>query len=86
VLAVSKSSIAPSDFPSGESQMLVAAAQVNEPMYRITVQLPSQTVNIYGNPTRLNVGMSLDADIRQDSRTIWEWVLDPAIAVARKRI
>lgn len=84
VLAVSKSPIAPNDFPSGQSQALVAAAQANEPMYRITVQLPNQVVSTYGKPTQLNAGMSLDADIRQDRRKIWEWVLEPALAVFAK--
>lgn len=52
-------------------------------MYRITVGLPSKTVNTYGKQTQLNAGMSLDADVRQDSRKIWEWLLEPVIAVSR---
>lgn len=47
VLSVSRSPIAPQDLPAGQSQALVAAAQANEPLYRITVQLATQTINTY---------------------------------------
>lgn len=80
VVAVSSSPIAPEDLPTGQSQALLAAAQTSEPLYRITVRLPAQFINTYGRPTPLNVGMSLDADINQDTRKIWEWLLDPALA------
>lgn len=82
VLAVSRSPIAPQDLPAGQGQALVAAAQANEPMYRIAVRLPAQRVNTYGKQTPLAAGMSLDADVQQDSRRVWEWLLEPALAVA----
>lgn len=82
VEAVSRSPIAPQDLPAGQGQALLAAAQANEPMYRITVKLPSQTINTYRHQTTLSAGMSIDADVRQDARNIWEWLLEPALAVA----
>jgi membrane fusion protein len=82
VIAVSRSPIAPQDLPNGQAQALVAAAQANEPMYRVTVRLPTQSVMTYGRRTALSAGMSLDADVRQDSRRVWEWLLEPALAVA----
>lgn len=85
VVAISRSPIAPQDLPNGQAQALVAAAQANEPMYRITVRLPEQSVTTYGKPTALAAGMSLDADLRQDSRKVWEWLLEPALAVAGDR-
>lgn len=85
VLAVSRSPINPQDLPAGQAQALVAAAQVNEPMYRITVRLAAQSVTTYGKPTPLAAGMRLDADVRQDSRKVWEWLLEPALAVAGGR-
>lgn len=85
VLAVSRSPIAPQDLPAGQGQALLAAAQANEPLYRITVRLFSQTMNTYGNATALTAGMSLDAEVRQDTRKIWEWLLEPALAVAGGR-
>jgi membrane fusion protein len=85
VVAVSRSPIAPQDLPPGQAQALIAAAQSNEPMYRITVRLPGQTVRAYGEEAALVAGMSLDADVRQDSRKIWEWLLEPAFAVVGGR-
>jgi membrane fusion protein len=82
VMGVSRSPIAPQDLPNGQAQALVMAAQANEPMYRITVRLPKQSVLAYGEPTPLAAGMSLDADVQQDSRKVWEWLLEPALAVA----
>ncbi|WP_298325226.1 HlyD family efflux transporter periplasmic adaptor subunit [Asticcacaulis sp.] len=83
VVAISTSPIAPQDLPAGQSQALVAAAQANEPLYRITVKLSSQTVNTYGKQSKLNAGMGLDAHVRQDSRKIWEWLLEPVLAINR---
>lgn len=80
VIAVSQSPIAPSDLPPGQTQSIFAAVQANEPMYRITVLLPRQTVNTYGHETALTPGMSVDADVRQHSRKVWEWLLEPALA------
>lgn len=82
VVAVSRSPIAPQDLPAGQGQALVTAAQANEPLYRITVSLNAQAVNTYGRPTPLAAGMSVEADIRQEARRIWEWLLEPALAVA----
>ncbi len=84
VLAVSTSPIAPNDFPAGQSQALVAAAKANEPMYRVIVRLPGQDVATYGKKTKLNAGMSLEADIRQEAVRIWEWVFEPISAVAAR--
>jgi membrane fusion protein len=84
VTAVSNSPIATQDLPAGQSQALLLAAQSSEPMYRITVRLFSQAMNTYGKATPLSAGMSLDADVRQESRKIWEWLLEPALAVGKK--
>lgn len=82
VVAISRSPIAPQDLPNGQAQALAVAAQTSEPMYRITVQLSRQDVDAYGKPMPLAAGMSLDADIQQEKRKVWEWLLDPALAVA----
>lgn len=50
---------------------------VQEPVYRVTVRLPQQHVQAYGQAMTLQAGMMLDADIRIDRRRLIEWVLDP---------
>lgn len=83
VVAVSRSPIAAQDLPAGQAQALVAAAQANEPLYRITVRLAAQSVYAYGKEIPLAAGMSLDADVRQEARKIWEWLLEPVVSVGR---
>jgi membrane fusion protein len=80
VIAVSRSPISPQDFPIGQSQALLVGSQSNEPTYRITVKVPRQSVNTYEAQTPLVAGMSLDADVRQESRKVWEWMLEPVLA------
>ena len=85
VTAISRSPIATQDLPAGQGQALIAAAQANEPMYRITVRLSKQVVNTYGRSTALAAGMALDADVQQDRRKVWEWMLEPVLAISGSR-
>lgn len=82
VAAVSQTPIAPQDLPIGQAQALLSAAQSNEPLYRITVSLAQQAITTYGTPQRLKAGMTLEADVLQERRAVWEWVLEPVFAAA----
>lgn len=55
-----------------------------EPVYRITVGLDSQTLMAYGKPQPLQAGMLLEADILQDTRRLYEWVLEPLYSLTGK--
>lgn len=79
---VSQSPIAPQDLPIGQAQSLLTAAHSNEPLYRISVELTQQYINTYGNARELKVGMSLEADLIQERRAVWEWLLEPVLAVS----
>jgi len=48
-----------------------------EPMYRITVDIESQTIDAYGEPRLLQAGMAVQADVLQETRRLYEWVLEP---------
>jgi membrane fusion protein len=54
---------------------------VQEPMYRVTVRLPQQHVQAYGQAMALQAGMMLDADIHIDRRRLIEWVFDPLLSI-----
>lgn len=84
VRQLSSSPIAPQDLPAGQSQALLAGARTNEPLYRIEVQLDSQSINTYGNPQKLVSGMTLEADLIQDRRTIGELLFEPIFAASAK--
>ena len=66
------------DLPSG------GASGGNEPLYRVTVALTSQSVDAYGKPQDLQSGMLLEADVLHDTRRLWEWVLEPLYSVSGK--
>ncbi len=59
-------------------------ANGGEPMYRITVDLSAQTIKAYGRPQPLQAGMLLDADILQETRRLYEWVLEPLYSLSGK--
>jgi membrane fusion protein len=59
-----------------------AASQ--EPLYRISVRLASQSVLAYGQKRVLEAGMLLEADILQERRRLYEWVLEPLYSVSGK--
>jgi membrane fusion protein len=82
IASVSRTPINPQDLPSGQGSALLNAAQSNEPMYRVTVTLDSQTIRTYGQPQLLKPGMTLEADVIQERRHVWEWMLEPVLAVS----
>lgn len=80
VSGVSRTPINPQDLPSGQAKALLDAVQSNEPLYRVTVAIARQDIETYGKATPLKAGMTLQADVLEDKRAIWEWVLDPLFA------
>ena len=56
----------------------------NEPLYRVSVKLAAQTVNAYGKAQPLQAGMLLDADVLQEKRRLYEWVLEPLYSLTGK--
>lgn len=73
IVEISKTLILP-----GETALPV---QLQEPAYRVTVRLDSQSVKAYGQEFPLQAGMLLDADIWLERRKLYEWVLDPIYSV-----
>lgn len=85
VQTVSDTPTAPQDLPSGQIAAFQAAAKTSEPLYRIKVKLNDQSITAYGESISLKAGMSLEADIVQETRAIWEWLFEPILA-AHERI
>lgn len=83
IAAVSRTPINPQDLPIGQAAALLAAAQSNEPLYRIDVRLDAQTVKTYGHAQPLKPGMALEADVTQGRWAVWEWVLEPVLSASR---
>lgn len=58
--------------------------QSGESLYRIIVELDSQTINAYGKAQALQASMLLDADVLQEKRRVYEWVLEPLYSLTGK--
>jgi membrane fusion protein len=90
VSAISKTPFAPNELPANLASTILSNAQQNiqgfnsnEALYRIKVTLEKQTIDAYGQPQSLKPGMTLEADILQDRRRIWEWIIEPVLAVSQ---
>ncbi|MFZ5637718.1 MAG: HlyD family secretion protein [Pseudomonadota bacterium] len=53
----------------------------SEPSYRVVVALDRQTVSAYGREERLKPGMTLEADILGERRSLIEWVFEPLYSI-----
>ncbi|MES2071618.1 MAG: HlyD family efflux transporter periplasmic adaptor subunit [Pseudomonadota bacterium] len=88
VTDVSKTPFAPNELPPSLASTILSNAQQsvlgfnsNEALYRIKVKLNKQTITTYGQAQALKPGMTLEADVLQDNRKIWEWILEPLLAI-----
>ncbi len=59
----------------------VGPATVREPVYRVDVKLDSQSVASGAQTLALRPGMSVNADILQEKRKVWEWVFEPILSL-----
>jgi len=57
------------------------AAAGREPVYRVVVELGAQTVEVYGEARPLRAGMQVEADVKLETRRLYEWVLEPLYAM-----
>lgn len=55
-----------------------------EQIYRIRVDIDKQSVIAYGEDRPLQAGMLVDADILQETRRLYEWVLEPLYTLTGK--
>lgn len=82
VVAVAKTAL-----PASEISTLLppgADAQGSEPLYLISVALESQSITAYGVDQPLQAGMLLEADVLQERRRLYEWVLEPLFSLSGK--
>ena len=87
---VSKTPFAPNELPPNLASTILSNAQQNllgfnssEALYRIKVKLNKQHIDAYGQAQLLKPGMTLEADVLQDKRKIWEWILEPVLAISQ---
>jgi multidrug efflux pump subunit AcrA (membrane-fusion protein) len=74
---ISRSPLGGEEWPGG-------AGRSTEPLYRIRVALPQQSVSIDGQNQALMAGMVLDASLLLETRKLYEWVLEPLSGINGK--
>lgn len=84
VASVSQTALPSSELMGTANPSNNGAGAGNEPLYRITVNLAAQAINAYGKPQALQAGMLLEADVLQDTRRLYEWVLEPLYSLTGK--
>lgn len=77
VKSVSAAVVATADLPA----FPLPDALPGEPVYAVTAALEAIPVLAYGQPVSLRAGMRVDADIVQETRPLYEWVLEPLYSV-----
>lgn len=75
VVSVSRSTLEPG------MAKLAQPSEMREPLYRVSVALPAQTVRAYGNDEPLKPGMLLEADVLGESRSLVEWAFEPLYSI-----
>ena len=60
---------------------LRGSAPSREPVYRVVVELDAQAIDVYGKPRPLRAGMRVEADVKLETRRLYEWVLEPLYAL-----
>jgi membrane fusion protein len=84
VRSVSHTPLSARDLPAGAASALPGGARGPEPLYVITVALETSSMEAAGRSQPLQPGMALEADVAQERRRIWEWLLEPALAASGK--
>ena len=73
VVRVGRSILSPAD--------LSAPAAVAEPVYKVRVRPQADFIHAHGRNLPLQAGMALEADMELESRRLWQWLLEPLIAL-----
>jgi membrane fusion protein len=61
-----------------------SAGQSSSAFYVVVVELAEQTVHAYGTARSLRAGMSVEADVLQETRRLYEWILEPLLTLRRE--
>jgi len=72
VLEISETVLLPTDLPE---------LNLAGPSFRVRVALPAQSVLAYQKSLPLKAGMTLDADLVTEQRSLWQWLFDPVYSL-----
>ena len=81
VKTVSRTTVSAAELAAGRGTLEGLAVAADEPVYRVTVTLDTQSATAYGAPAALQPGMTIEADVLIETRRVYQWVLDPLYAL-----
>ncbi|MEY4515745.1 MAG: hypothetical protein RL180_91 [Pseudomonadota bacterium] len=82
VTSISRTALSPNELAGSGLALDPSVLARGEPVYRVTVRVQQQAIKAYGQWQPLQVGMLLDADVLQEKRRLYEWVLEPLFTVS----
>jgi len=82
VSSIARTALSPAELAANGLALIPSLQVSNEPVYRIHVQLEQQNIIAYGEQQPLQAGMVLEADILQERRRLYEWVLEPLYTIS----
>ena len=63
------------------NEMTDIPVAIREPMYLIQAQIAQQHIDAYGDVVQLKTGMTFNADIQLEQRSLIEWLFEPLISL-----
>jgi membrane fusion protein len=84
VTSIARAALSAAELSTSGIPAAVGARGGDGTFYRVTATLDEQTVTAYGKPQPLQAGMTLQADILQERRRLYEWVLEPLYSLTGK--
>jgi membrane fusion protein len=86
VTTVSTSTVSPAELAnlSLAGPTSLAASGAAEPVFAIQVKLEDHSIEANGQVRALQAGMQLEADILQERRKLYEWMLEPLYGVTKR--
>jgi len=77
ILSVSEAPVALRDLPEMYQRLAAQRGADSENYYKIVASVSQRMVGRSGAPTTRKPGMTLEADVLQDERKVWEIIFDP---------
>jgi membrane fusion protein len=68
----------------GPTEISIPGMKIEEPVFRVRVNLAHENIQAYGETIPLQPGMLLTADVVFDRRSLIQWLFDPLFAVAQR--
>lgn len=85
IASISGTPFSVNELPGNLAQQIASQAGTSEVLYRITVELHDKEITAHGETHSIKPGFSLDADVMQERRRIWEIIFEPLL-IARQQV